>query len=377
MIVVITMKIIGIIAEYNPFHNGHIYHINSIKEKYPDSLIILILNGYFLMRGEISLLSKQSKTEIALKNKVDLVIEHPFFFSSNSADIFASSAVYLLDKLKCDYLIFGSESNNIDKLIEIANKQFSSDFNNDVKTYLKQGINYPTALNKALNVDLNTPNDLLGVSYIKAIKELNSNIIPKTIQRSNDYHDKESNNDIISATNIRNKIKNKEKINTYLPIDSINKLNIINNELLFTLIKYQVLTNSNLSDILSVDEGIDKRILNIIKTVNNYEDLVKEVKTKRYTYNRINRTLIHILHNYHKLDKIKYIYPPYIKILGFNNKGQNYLNSIKKDINIEISTKISNNIVYDLELKSASLYELLTKEKVTIFEKSNKPIKID
>ncbi|MDD2208628.1 MAG: nucleotidyltransferase family protein, partial [Bacilli bacterium] len=163
------MEIIGIICEYNPFHNGHSYHINKIKDLYPNSLIILVLNGYFLQRGEVSILSKEDKVKIALDNNVDLVIEHPFVYASNSADIFAESAVAILNQMGAQKLIFGSESNDIDYLTKSAQEQLNDKFNNKVKEYLKTGVNYPTALNKSLSTKLNSPNDLLGVAYIKAI----------------------------------------------------------------------------------------------------------------------------------------------------------------------------------------------------------------
>ena len=122
------MKIIGMIAEYNPFHNGHIYHINEIKKKYPDSLLILILNGYFLERGEISVLSKEDKTKLALENKVDIVVELPALFGTQSADTFAEKSLFLLNALKVEILIFGSESNNKEMLWKLASEQVKSEF---------------------------------------------------------------------------------------------------------------------------------------------------------------------------------------------------------------------------------------------------------
>ncbi len=371
------MKVIGIIAEYNPFHNGHIYHIEKVKEMYPDSIIILVLNGYFLMRGEPSVLSKSSKTKIALENKIDLVVELPFFFGSNSADIFALSSIKILDELKCELLIFGSESNDIKKLEKIALKQLTTKFNDDVKNNLKSGINYPTALSRAINSDITTPNDLLGVSYIKSIKLLKSTIIPITIKRTNDYHDTLSNNEIISATNIRKKINNFEQINNYLPNSSLTSLNKINYELLFLLIKYQIITNTKLNTVLTVDEGIDNKLIEVINDVNNYEELVKRIKSKRYTYNRINRTLMHILVNLTKEDKLKHNFPEYIRVLGFNNNGQKYLNKIKKDNQILIGSKINDSLIKEYELKVASIYQMLTGEDVLSFERKNQPIKVD
>ena len=186
------MHIIGIIAEYNPFHNGHLYHINKIKEKYPDSLIVLVLNGYFTERGHISILSKEDKVKISLDNNCDIVIELPFLYGTQSADIFAYTSIKLLNELKVEKIIFGSESNNIDLLNKVVDIELNNPtYEDNVKKYLDEGLNYPTAMKKALNIeeDINNPNDLLGISYLKAIRKINPSITAETIQRTNDYHD--------------------------------------------------------------------------------------------------------------------------------------------------------------------------------------------
>lgn len=366
------MNIIGIIAEYNPFHNGHIYHIKKIKEMYKDSLIILVLNGYFLERGDISLESKEEKTKLALKYGVDIVIEHPFVFSSNSADIFASSAIELLNEMHVEKIIFGSEDNDVNKLIKLAKEQISNDYL--VKDYLKDGINYPTALNKVLSESIDKPNDLLGIAYIKAILKNNYHIEPITIKRTTDFHDILSNDNIVSATNIRNKIKNNEDISKYLPEAKINN---VDEDLLFNILKYKIITDDNLSSYLTVDEGIDNRLKKVIKEVNSIEELILKTKSKRYTYNRIKRMLIHILIGLKKEDKKKIIHNEYIRILGLNKRGQNYINTIKKNINIPIITKFTSidSIIKDYELKCAYIYKLLTNDDVIKFETNNKPIK--
>ncbi len=368
------MQIIGIIAEYNPFHNGHIYHINKIKELYPDSLIILVLNGYFLERGEISIESLETKTKLALKYGVDIVVELPFIFGSNSADIFSEAALEILNELKVDKLIFGSESNDIELLKKEALIQINENYSLDVKKYLKEGLNYPTALNKALNTKINTPNDILGLTYIKTILKHNYNIEPITIKRTNDYHDKTSKDKIISASNIREKLKNKEDISSYMP-DS-NLINEIDYNLFFKLLKYKILTDSNLEDYLTVDEGIEKRLKKVINECNNLDDLINKVKTKRYTYNRINRMFIHILVGVTKKDKYNIIKNDYIRILGFNTNGRKYINNIKTKTNIEIvsSLKNINSIIKYYNIKAYNIYNLISKENIYEFETKNKPI---
>ena len=161
------MKIIGIVCEYNPFHLGHLYQLNKVKEMYHDSIIIVVCSSNFTQRGDVSILNKWDKTRIALEYGVDIFIELPFGYATQSSDIFAKGAIEILNNLKIDILVFGSESDNIKELINLANIQLNNkDYNNIVKKYLDQGINYPTALSKALddikNIKINKKNDLLG-----------------------------------------------------------------------------------------------------------------------------------------------------------------------------------------------------------------------
>ena len=369
------MNIIGIITEYNPFHNGHLYHINKIKEKYPDSLIIAVINGYFTERGTTSILSKESKTKIALENNIDIVIELPFIYGTQSSDIFAYNSVLLLNELNVERIIFGSESNNINLLNKVVDIQLNDpNYEINVKKYLDEGKNYPTAMKEALDIveDINNPNDLLGISYIKAIKKINPNIIPETIKRTNDYHDIKSNEDIISATNIRTKLENNEPIDKYLPQEVIPYLNIINNNSLFNLLKFKILTDNDLSIYLDVDEGIEYRILKYINESKNFDELISNIKTKRYTYNKINRMLLHILIGLTK-EENKKSKIDYLKILGFNEKGQNYLKSIRKEITLP-TTPSKDSLVFKYELKAAYLYEQATKKSLNNFDIKNIPI---
>lgn len=368
------MDIIGIIAEYNPFHNGHIYHINKIKELYPNSIIILVLNGYFLERGEISIESVKNKTLLALENNVDIVIELPFIFGSNSADIFSDASIELLNYLGVKKIIFGSESGNINKLYDMANISLNKDYDSKVKEYLKKGINYPTALNLALKTNINTPNDLLGLSYIKTILKNKYDIEAIAIKRTNDYHDIENDSNVVSASNIRNKIFNKEDINKYVPTTKY--INNINYDLYFKLLKYKIINDDNLDKYLTVDEGIDNRLKKVINECNNINDLINKTKSKRYTYNRINRMFIHILIGLTKKDKEKSLKNEYIRLLGFNDKGKKYINSIKKDTKIPIvsSLKNINSTIKDYNVKAYEIYNMLVDEDILEFEKSNKII---
>ena len=366
------MDIIGIICEYNPFHNGHIYHIQKIKEKYPNSLIILVLNGYFLERGEISIISKENKTILALENNIDLVIELPTLFGTQSADTFAYTAIYLLNKLKVNRIIFGSETNDINKIISIAKESKKNEYTKEIKKLLDTGVNYPTALAKSLKTKFTfMPNDLLGISYVKAILKINKKIIPETIQRTNDYLDLESNDNIISASNIRNKLKLKENILNYLPESSFNKITNINEDIYFKILKTIIIRDNCLNEILDVDEGIEYRLKECIKKANTIDEFISIIKTKRYTYNKINRMLIHILLGIKKADAKTNI--DYLKILGLNKNGREYLNSIKKDLDISVNINKSSKI-YEYELKASIIYDILTGGENTKKELSNKPI---
>ena len=370
------MNIIGIIGEYNPFHNGHLYHINKIKEMYPDSLIVLVLNGYFTQRGTISVLSKEDKVQISLDNNIDIVLELPFIFGTQSSDIFAYNSIKLLNELKVDTIIFGSESNNISLLNKVVDIELNDpEYENRLKEYLDEGLNYPTAMKKALNIeeDINNPNDLLGISYIKAIRQINPSIKAETIQRTNDYHDILSEDTIVSATNIRTKLQNNEDISKYLPKEVIPLINDVTNDNLFNLLKFKILTDKDLSVYLDVDEGIEFRLLKCINESHNFDELISNIKTKRYTYNKISRMLLHILIGLTKNDN-KNTTLDYLKILGFNTKGQEYLNSIKKDITLP-TTPIKDSLIYKYELKSAYLYEQAIKKSLNNFDSKNIPIK--
>ena len=360
------MKSIGIIAEYNPFHNGHIYQINKIKELYPDYNIIVVMAGNFTERGDMAIIDKFKRTEIALNHGIDLVIELPFPFSTQSADFFAYGAITILEKLKVEKLIFGSESDNIDDLKIIAETQLNNqEFDKLVKIYSKFGNNYPTAISNAIfdltQKKITTPNDLLGVSYIKTILENNYKIEPITIKRINNYHKKELENFISSATSIREALKTNKSIENTIPKDSLkyfDNLHFIDDY--FDIIKYKILTENDLSIYQTVDEGIDKLLKKVIKKSNNYEELINNIKSKRYTYNKINRMLLHILCNFTKEKRNTLNNISYIRILGFNNKGKNYLNSIKKDVDIPIISKIKKNkdSMLEYELETTDIYNL-------------------
>ncbi len=372
---------IGIVCEYNPFHNGHIYHINKIKELYPDSTIVLVVDSCFSERGDISVLDKYAKTEIALANNIDLIVELPFVFATQSADTFAYGAISILDKLNVDMLIFGSESNNIDELKHAALTQIEDEScDNLIKEYLDDGSNYPTALAKALNMltgkTFSKPNDILGISYIKAIMVTNSRIKPLTIERTNDYNDLTLNS-ISSASAIRKALNSNNDISLSVPEITKKYVRFIDENILFNYLKFKIISEiDNLNTYKDVDEGIENRIKKYINCSNSLDEFILNIKTKRYTYNKIKRMLIHILCGLKKED-CHNLEIEYIRILGFNKKGQEVLNKIKKNIDVPIYLKYKENLnkFFDLEFKALSIYALITNDNSLIDkEYKNGPI---
>ncbi len=339
------MNVVGIISEYNPFHNGHIYHINKIKELYPNSIIICVTSSSFTQRGELSILNKWEKTNISLNNNIDLVIELPYFFTVQSADIFAHAALQILNSFKIDTLIFGSESNDIELL-----KKYASNNNYEDKL---------------------PPNDILGISYIKEIVKNKYNINPITIKRTNDYHHE-------GATSIRMAIKNKQDISTIVPKETLDKIisfNIEDNY--FKLLKYKILSEINiLNTYLDVDEGLDNLIKKNIIKANSLNELIESIKTKRYTYNRLNRMFIHILLNIKKSDVKKRKEINYIRILGFNKLGKKYLKELKGHITIPLITNYSDldDDNLNFELYVTTIYnEIINRNDLNIIELKSIP----
>lgn len=374
------MKIIGIIAEYNPFHNGHLYQINKIKEKYPESILIGVVSSSFTQRGDISILNKWDKAKLSLANGLDLVIELPFVYATQSSDIFAKGSLDILNKLKIDTLVFGTESDNINKLKELADIQINNKkYDKLVKKYLNNGLNYPTALNKALielsGNKVDTPNDLLALSYIKEIKRNNYNIEVINIKRTISYHGEEINNNITSASNIRKLYLEEKNISKLIPYnkDMLYKINM--NEY-FNYLKYKIVTEeTNLNKYQTVDEGIENRIIKEINNSKSYEELIQNTKTKRYTYNKISRMFLHILTSFTK-EEASNIKIDYIRLLGFTTNGKKYLNKIKKDIEVPIITRYKKDIsrVLDIELRTTKVYDMVTNNNEVDKEYKNNPI---
>lgn len=372
------MRVVGIVAEYNPFHYGHLYQIRKVKEMYPDSIIIAIISTNYTQRGGFSLINKWDKTRICLNYGIDMVVELPTLYTTQGADMFAYGAISILNMLHIDTLVFGMECDDVEYLIKAAKTQINnSKYDELVQKYLLTGVNYPTALGNALKEMIgyttDKPNDLLAISYIKEIIKNNYKIEPVGIKRTNDYHGKEIKSSIVNASLIRDMLDKNMDVSKYVPIETYKCLNMKNFENGYLLLKYNISNNENrLYEYLTVDEGIENRILKYYKDCDNWCALVNLIKTRRYTYNKVNRMLMHILLNIKKIDNDKEIY---LRVLGFNDIGRNYLKQIKKDIDVINTCKQGINKALDIEINATYIYSLVTGDNSLIErEYKNKPI---
>lgn len=374
---------VGIICEYNPFHYGHLYHLDETKRLFPNEEIILVMSTHFLERGDVSLLDKWTKTKIALEFGIDIVVELPFVFSSGSADIFAKGSIEILNNLNVNHIVFGSELGDIDVLYSVAKaKTCNKNFDELVTKSLDMGLSYPDAVGEAIfsisNVKISNPNDILGICYITEIIKQKAKIIPIAIKRTNDYNSKNLNSDIVSASAIRDALLKNIDIKKYVPkitYDYLQKGYNLTEEY-FGLLKYKIISElNNLDKYQSVDEGIENRIKKYIFISNSLEELIQNIKTKRYTYNRIKRMLIYILTGFTKEEKERNKSIRYIRVLGFGNKGQRYLNTIKKDTLVPIITKFSSikDEMLDIEYRASSIY-YINDLKLLETEYKNKPV---
>ena len=398
------MNLLGLIVEYNPFHNGHKYHLEKSKEITNATHTVAIMSGSFLQRGEPALFDKYTRAEMAVKNGVDLVIELPTLYACQSAEIFSHGAVATLNSLNCvNSLCFGSEEGNIDILqtiSEILVKE-PSDFKTTLKNFLDEGIVFPVARSKALyeyiknnhllelsedelQQVLNSSNNILGIEYIKSLIKLNSSIKPYTITRiASKYNSTDIESNICSATAIRNSLKDNtdlKLIENVVPLHTFNEINHkINTNFnpVFDYMFYDLLSSTiirdvdNLTKYFEVNEGIENKIYSNVFTSKNLEELINSTKSKRYTMTKIKRTLNNILLGINRDDVIKVKdldRVPYIRILAFNNKGKEIIKKIKTSSDIEIITKFSkishvDDPIFDTlikyDLKSSNMYNLI------------------
>ncbi|KAB1439933.1 nucleotidyltransferase [Candidatus Galacturonibacter soehngenii] len=368
------MNIVGLITEYNPFHNGHLHHINLAKKLTNADYVVVVMSGNFLQRGTPAIIDKYKRTEMALKCGADLVIELPSVFATASAESFALGAVSLLHQMGCiNSLCFGSECGEIKQLEDIAEilTHEPKEFKQSLKHFLKEGYVFPVARKMALlqymkkdftsqtelDTILSEPNNILAIEYIKAIKRLNSPIKPVTIKRIvSGYHDTQLHDTICSASAIRSSLKlngmdcfkNQIPPSVYHILAKEYKITFpIEMNDFSSLLKYKLLLAQDkpYSEYLDVSEALANAIRNHLSDFINAESFMELLKNKQYTLTRINRSLIHILLNIETDVAKEYAdngYAQYIRILGFQKTSHALLSTIKKNATIPIISKLAN-----------------------------------
>ncbi|WP_022935182.1 nucleotidyltransferase [Mesomycoplasma moatsii] len=292
---------IGIVAEYNPFHNGHIYQINEVKKRWPNSSIVVVMPGKFVQRGELSIASFEERKKIALENGVDEVYELPFLFATQAAHIFAQGAVLELNKHNINILVFGSETNNIDDFFLVAKtiKNNENSYYELIKKEMKKGTSFPKAnqivLEKIIDKSFTMPNDILGLEYVKTIINFNLNIEAYSIKRNIGFHSDKVFKNIASATHIRKLIFDQDNsYQKYTPMRFDKLPDRIEN---YYSIFQEIVINSpkeKLKSIKLMSEGMENLFKKNINA-KTYDEFVRLTNSKRYTSSRIKRVMLYVL----------------------------------------------------------------------------------
>lgn len=380
------MKVLGIIAEYNPFHNGHLYHLQESKKIVEADYTLCVMSGNFTQRGEPAMADKWTRAGMAVENGVDLVLELPFAFACNNAEYFAKGAVEMLHRLGCvTHLSFGSEAGNLSCLFEAASHLAAESpaFKESIKEFVDQGISFPKARYEAMRKYageqcaevLKDPNNILAVEYLKQLKVLESNIIPITVKRQGtQYHEKHFVDSIGSATAIRERLQKTgclEEVAAYIPTATYEALKtfregrcVTYNDF-FQLIVYKTLISDpdSLGQAFSATEGLENRLLGAISRAIDISSLIQEVKSKRYTATRIQRLMTHILLDLNKenFNEIVTEKIHYGRVLGFNRQGAKLLRHMKgsESNQIPIITNINKEVPVVSNLWTLLNYDIL------------------
>lgn len=377
-------RVLGIVGEYNPFHNGHLYHIAESKKQTGAQYVICVVSGNFVQRGNTSIINKWAKAKMALANGADLVIELPTVYSISSAENFAEGAIKTLNALKIvDTLSFGMEANDIAILNNIANVLYTEpkEYVTMLGHELSKGSSYPKARENALMMYLNDikkyanvmsgSNNILGIEYLKALRKTKSKIMPVGIKRQKVlYNDENMVDDFASATAIRKMLMTREfdGIRKAMPKTSymilgeelkkghyVIDLSRFEKEIIYQLRKMSVEEIKNLPD---VSEGLEVTIKNAADSCNSLAELINIIKSKRFTQTRIQRILLYALLNIDqkKMNLSKKI-EPYIRVLGLNQNGKQLISEMMKlnpKLNVVTSVK-----KYIDEVGSKNLKEML------------------
>ena len=383
-------KVVGIIAEYNPFHNGHLYHLLQAKDLAQADYVVAVISGNFTQRGDTSIVDKWTKAYMAICGGCDLVLELPTVYSVSSAENFASGAVKILDSLKIvDSIAFGAEASDLATLNNIANVLYTEPrgYTNILTHELQKGISFPSARENAIlmylndikryaNI-LNSPNNILAIEYLKALKTQKSNMNPIMVKRSKVYYnDDRIVDDFASATAIRKLIKRREyedlrKVvprSTYKILSrQIRDGNIVlglenfEKEIIYTLRKMSIREIANLPD---VSEGLENLIKNSADNCNDMSKLIANIKSKRYTQTRIQRILLYALLGIDKkmMEDSKKV-TPYVRVLGFTNKGKELISEInKRNPKINMITSVKKFIEKNNKPSNRTIMQMLQKD---------------
>lgn len=382
------MNIVGIIIETNPFHNGHMYFINEIKNKYKPDLLIAITSTSFTMRGEISVINKFDKTNALLKAGVNIVLEFPFILSTQSSDYFAANAITILNEIGVNHIICGCENDEVTNLELFYELENTKIFNDTFKENLNKHKSYKQTFEDTLmqlNIDnnliklFNKPNFTLAYQYYKVIKNKFSHIKMSLIKRTNSYDDETLDSNIVSAKAIRQARLNNLDYNSYLPFEEkLIDISEASNKLA-NLINYLCLINTDFSNTIN-NEGIINYVLKNYQMNNSYEDLINGLSNKRYSKSRIRRTILYMLLNVNNF----YHNAIYLRILGIDNFGLNYINTLKKETKNNIFSSVKelkeNQICYnilEIELLATKLYSVITNNNDLLLKEYQVPIRKD
>ncbi|MFT9004676.1 MAG: nucleotidyltransferase [Liquorilactobacillus hordei] len=352
------MDVVGIVTEYNPFHNGHLYQVNEVKKRFPDAVIIVVMSGNFLERGEPAILDKWTRAREAILNGVNLVVELPVAFCVQPADFFAFGALRILKELGVQKLVFGAENEeyNFAEMAEIT-KRVHGNFSTYNESYAKA---YQRAITEKTGVDVSKPNNLLGLAYARANLKLGSFLELVPIQRrAAAHHDQQLpiTSRIASASAIRDAALNRqESVANYVP--HLTAVDLQQGKTLswvdfWPLLKYQILTSNvqELREIYGMTEGLEFRIKDKLERMGpavTFNDWISEVKSKRFTYAHMTRIATMILLQAKNEDIEEVEQKPYIRILGFDIKGQNHLNSVKKKLLFPVVSRVSQKVAANL-----------------------------
>ncbi|WP_369903498.1 nucleotidyltransferase [Bacillus manliponensis] len=382
------MKASGIIVEYNPFHNGHAYHVQQSKKLTDSDVLIAVMSGPFLQRGEPALISKWARAKMALCGGIDIVVELPYAYATQRAETFANGAISILNALNVSEVCFGSESGNIQEFHDTVSirQQEKSKLDTLVQQYMKTGMSYAKANSEAFSylqnttntIDITQPNNILGLHYTEAIYTQNNKMKAQTIKRfAAHYHDEIFYDEkIASATSIRKQLFSGDEhafdaITPFVPKMTkqllekyIHTYGVLHNwEQYFPFFKYRLMTMSplQLKNIYEVEEGLEHRILSLIRETSSFSSFMKALKTKRYTWTRLQRVCTHILTNTTKEDMLRAEVEklaPYIRLLGMSQKGQTYISHIKKQLPIPLLThgKTFQHPMFKIDQKASDIY---------------------